>query len=70
LQPLGDLMEKDFSFYVDRLSGSNRLAGLLRELGDAINAEDNTETLRRLGSSLRDMGGTTLNKARELKIDR
>lgn len=60
-------MRKDFSFYVDRLAGSNRLAGLLRELGDAINEEENAEILRRLGTSLRDMGGTTMNKARELK---
>jgi hypothetical protein len=60
-------MRKDFSFYVGRLAGSNRLEGLLRELGDAINEEENAEILRRLGTSLRDMGGMTMNKARELK---
>jgi predicted aconitase len=48
-------------FYVGRVSG-NRLPSLLRELADAIEQEDDAEQLRRLGTSLRQMGNIALSR--------
>jgi hypothetical protein len=59
-------MPDSLDFYANRLAG-NRLPGLLRELAEAIRDEDNAEQLRRLGTSLREMGNIASNKYRERK---
>lgn len=61
----GDVLD----FYAGRVDG-NRIPGLLRELASAIRDEEDAERLRRLGSSLREMGSVASNKARALAIDR
>lgn len=48
-------MADPLDYYVNRMAG-NRLQGLLRELAEAIRDEDDPEQLRRLSSSLREMG--------------
>lgn len=55
--------------YANRLVG-NRLPGLLRELADAIEEEEDIEQLRRLGSSLREMGAIASNRMRMLRDER
>lgn len=55
--------------YANRLAG-NRLPGLLRELADAIEDEEDIEQLRRLGSSLREMGSIASNRMRALRDER
>ena len=50
-----------------RRVNSNRLQGLMRELGEAMADEDDPEQLRRLGSSLREIGSIAMNKYREIK---
>lgn len=59
-------MSDSLDFYTNRLAG-NRLPGLLRELSDAIREEDDPEQLRRLGSSLREIGNISINKMRRIK---
>jgi hypothetical protein len=62
-------MSDSLDFYARRVAG-NRLPGLLRELADAIRDEDDAEQLRRLGSSLKEMGNISLNKERAIKTAR
>jgi hypothetical protein len=50
------------NFPVNRMQ-DNRLLGLLRELGDAINQEQDPATLRRLGQSLKMIGDHARSKA-------
>lgn len=59
-------MSDNFKFHIDRFSNSNRMTGIIRDLTEAINEEDDPEILRRLGTSLKDIGGTALNKRFEI----
>jgi hypothetical protein len=51
-------------FHTERLGG-NRLPGLLREMADAIEEEDDPEQLRRLASALRGMGNVAYSRIRK-----
>lgn len=51
--------------YAERLA-DNRLQGLLRELAEAIDQTDDPEQLRRLGTSLKEMGSIALNRRHRL----
>lgn len=62
-------MHDILQWYAARLSG-NRLPGLLRELADAIEDEEDKEQLRRLSSSLREMGSIAANKGRKNGMER
>lgn len=56
-------MRETLQWYAARLSG-NRLPSLLREIAEAIEDEEDKEQLRRLSSSLREMGSIAANKGR------
>lgn len=62
-------MRESLAFYVNRVAG-NRLPGILRDLAEALEDEEDAEQLRRLGSSLRELGNIAMNKHREKKHDR
>lgn len=51
-------------FHTKRLGG-NRLPGLLREMAEAIEEEDDPEQLRRLASALREMGNVAYSRIRK-----
>lgn len=59
-------MHETLQWYAKRLSG-NRLPSLLQELAEAIEDEEDKEQLRRLSSSLREMGSIAANKGRVIK---